>query len=226
MTQKYINDYLQRSFCPQEESRILSQMIHVSGNGIQYIYYKKFFDTLADRISVNNQEWFILTLNGYYDLAVYNWCMIFGTYSEPTHYQKLIEYKNIKKYLCCILSCETVDKEIFKNHLLDCIGLSESEYVQVHKNIIDYRNRYLAHRVNHPSEINDNDLVFPELNVIKQALEFFYLLLVQIINFFPDTPDKNNRHYVSYFSLNSHDDIEEFLKLTLPNFDNLPRNTD
>lgn len=226
MSRQFINDFMHRSFCPHEESRILNQMLNITGNGIQYIYYKKLFDNLTDRVLIENHDWFILTINGYYDLAVYNWSMLFGSYSEPTHYKKLIEYKSISKYLCQILSCSEINKETLHDYLLTCIGLNEAEYKKVHKKIKDYRNKYLAHRVHHPSEINDASLLFPELNVIKIALESLYLLLIKIIKYFPDNPDKNNNYHVPYLLLNSYEDIEEFAKLTFPNFDALLRKID
>ncbi|HAT9402036.1 hypothetical protein SDC32_11690 [Legionella pneumophila serogroup 8] len=224
MNRKFINDFMHRAFCPLEESRILSQMINITGNGIQYIYYKKLFDTLADKVLVENHDWFMLTVNGYYDLAVYNWSMLFGSHSEPTHYKKLIEYKNISEYLSKILSCSEVNKKNLQDYILNCMGLTEKEYKKIHRKIKDYRDRYLAHREHHPSKINNDDLVFPETNVIKKALESLYLLLIKIIKYFPNTPDKNNNRYVSYLLLNSYEDIEEFAKLTFPKLDALLRN--
>lgn len=226
MNRKFINDFMHSSFCPHDESRILSQMLNITGNGIQYVYYKKLFDTLADRVLVDNQDWFMLTLNGYYDLAVYNWSMLFGAYSEPTHYKKLLEHKNISECLCQILGFDQVDKESLQCYLLDCIKLSDEEYKKAHQKICDYRDRFLAHREHSPSKINNGDLIFPELNIIKKSLEAFYLLLVKIIRSFPDSPDENNNYHVSYLLLQSYEDIEEFVKLTFPSFDALLRNID
>ena len=214
------------SFCPHDESRILTQMFNITGNGIQYVYNKKLFDTLSNRILVENRDWFILTLNGYYDLAIYNWSMLFGAYSEPTHYKKLLEHKNISECLCRILGADHIDKENLQCYLLECIGLSDEEYKKVHQEIWDYRDRFLAHREHSPSKISSGDLIFPELKLIKKTLEAFYLLLVKIVHSFPDNPDENNKYHVSYLLLYSYEDIEEFVRLTFPSFDALLKDID
>lgn len=219
MTKHTIHSYLSRRFLPHEESRLLSQMFHIIGNGIQYAFYKRYFDSLADKAKFENQDWFIYTVNGYYDLAIYNWNMIFGAYSEPTHYTKLIDNHIVLSFLYKILSKENIDKKDLLKHLLDTIELKEEEYSDVHRKIKDYRDRYLVHREHHPSNISDNCLHNPELGMIKKTLESLYLLLVKVMSYFPEDPHEDNVYHVQYLDVNSQEDIEKFLELTLPNIE-------
>lgn len=216
--QRTILSYSKRAFLPHEESRLLSQMLQIVGNGIQYVFYKKYFDSKADIVPLDNQDWFIYTVNGYYDLAIYNWNMIFGSYSEPTHYTKLIENQNVRERLCQIISDQEITKKKLIKHILEHTGLNNIEYKVIHNKIKDYRDRYLVHREHHPSKISEDCLFNPKLEEINKTFESLYMLLVKIMSSYPEVSNENHKYYVSYLLINSQNDLEEFLKLTLPNF--------
>ena len=207
-----------KSFCPQPESRILKSMIGIAGNGLHYIYYKRLFDNFESTILNANRDWFTLTINGYYDLAVYNWGMLFGSKSEPTHYKKLITYDSTARFLSTILTKNEICEQDLYDYLLKSIGVSDAEYKRIHKQILDYRNRYLTHREHAPEEINNGDLIFPQLDNIRKSFESVYLVLVKILQFYPDAPSTTCSYPVCYLSVNSHTEIEDFIEHTFPDF--------
>ncbi|HAU0782367.1 TPA: hypothetical protein JBH16_15265, partial [Legionella pneumophila] len=149
---------------PQEECRLLKQMYSLAGDGLQYLYYKKWFSENELNISQIDSAWYTYTVNGYYDLTLRNWCMLFGNYSEPTHYFKLQDYNGIKKYLQSIFGFMEIDKDKLREELLKLAGLSLQEFSSYHSLVLDYRNRYLSHREHHPDQINDGDLTYPILD--------------------------------------------------------------
>jgi hypothetical protein len=84
-------------------------------------------------------------------MAILEWCKVFGTDSEPTHWKTLVS------------ECNS-----FRNGLLKHIGLDETGWKCYWEQVRDYRNNALAHH-----RKNDNVKDYPVLdNILKSA--FYY----------------------------------------------------
>ncbi|MFC7780277.1 hypothetical protein [Legionella taurinensis] len=206
----------QTRFLPQEESRILKQMIQVVGNGIQCIFYKRYIEGTDEAFKNENNDWYVVTVNAYYDSAVRDWCAIFGSRKEPLHYQNLLKHNSISELLRTIIPTNDSILDGLKNHILSAISMSPKEFVIYHSATKDYRDRYLIHREYHPQHINDNDLTTPLLQPMMDSFIALYLLVVKLIKNFPLKQDNVNMYSVPFIDVNSKDAVETYLNLTKP----------
>lgn len=60
--------------------------------------------------------------------AFLSWCKVFGTNAEDCHWKKILN-----------------DHEEFKNLLFDELGISEDEFSEYWKSVIDFRNKWVVH---------------------------------------------------------------------------------
>lgn len=58
-----------------------------------------------------NQSYWILIYNNFFDITILEWCKIFGTYSEPTHWTTLVK-----------------DQNTFRQGLLATLNIKDSEW--------------------------------------------------------------------------------------------------
>lgn len=207
MELKYVN-------LSHTESRIIQQLLNIVGDGIQNYHYKQLFDSFEKKISRANRTWYIYTINSYYDAAVRDWCMVFGSYSEPTHYIRLLKHRPILNIINNIIDKEKTSKEDILAYLLRDISITQAVYEKYHQNITDYRNRYLVHREHRPEKINDNDLSYPELEILFRSLSSLYLFIVKIIKQLPDS--HNGQYQVKYYDFENKVQINEYLEKTNP----------
>jgi hypothetical protein len=161
--------------------------------------------------------WFICTVNAYYDLAVSHWCKIFGSYPESTHYHHLLETQLLKTKLL-ELSINPVDKEHLKHAILSGCDLQSSDYDNYHQLTKEYRDRNLIHREHSPSEINDGDLYFPNLEIAKQTLLSLTLILIKLAKRFPETQDEVNCFKFLYDDIDSQEKISTLIMGSFPIF--------
>ena len=68
----------------EKSSDHIFRLIYVIRNAANYrslVKYKNDF----------NQNYWILTFNNFFDLAILEWCKIFGVDSEPTHWKTIVD---------------------------------------------------------------------------------------------------------------------------------------
>jgi hypothetical protein len=103
-----------------------------------------------------NQNYWIQIYNNFFDVAVLEWCKVFGTDSEPTHWKTIVQ-----------------DHKAFRNGLLSSIGLNEQGWSDFWKSVNSYRNNIIAHFRRIPSLSN------PSLDVIIKSTFYYYEWLQQ-----------------------------------------------
>ncbi|HCC3233743.1 TPA: hypothetical protein JD761_002490 [Legionella pneumophila subsp. pneumophila] len=204
------SDSFSEAWLPQPECRLLKQMYGIAGDGLQYLYYKRWFNENEQYIQQIDSGWYTYTVNGYYDLSLRNWCMLFGTYDEPTHYHKLLDYTGIKSNLQTIYLGGEIDKNKLREKLLESMSISFEDFCAYHKCVVEYRNKYLSHREHHPNQIKDGDLTYPRLDIARQSLLSIFFILIQILREYPNTSTKDNKYFCEYKNFNSIDAIEEY----------------
>jgi hypothetical protein len=103
-----------------------------------------------------NQNFWIQIYNNFFDVAVLEWCKVFGTDSEPTHWKTIVH-----------------DHQAFRNGLLSSIGLNDQGWSDFWKNVNSYRNNIIAHFKKIPG------LSYPSLDVIIKSTFYYYDWLQQ-----------------------------------------------
>jgi len=139
-----------------EQRELRWQLEMVAFMGIHAIEY-------FNGVTGKGTEFWMFTQNCYGERSCHLWCQLFNSYNkEPTHYYKLFG-NDLLVGLGDSFSYENVKYNVIKSTALD-----EKEFVLFRKSVIDFRNKYAAHR-----EYETEAIEFPELNV---ALEMFHKL--------------------------------------------------
>lgn len=120
------------------------RLIYVIRNAANYRSMAKFKDDF-------DQNYWIQIYNNFFDVAVLEWCKIFGTDSEPTHWKTIVK-----------------DHQAFRNGLLSSIGLDEQGWSNFWQSVNSYRNNIIAHfkRI--------SGLSYPSLDVIIKSTFYYY----------------------------------------------------
>lgn len=91
------------------------------------------------------------------DVAVLEWCKVFGTDSEPTHWKRLV-----------------ADHDAFRKDLLASLKVDEAGWEKYWQRMRDYRNDYVAHHVEE-SRVDK----YPELDLALESSYFYYAFLIK-----------------------------------------------
>jgi len=212
-------DHKKIVYMPHTEYRLISAMYGLVCDGVTYCMYKDYFDSISGAFkNTPNHIWFIHTVNAYYDLAISNWCKIFGSYSEPTHYHKLLETQALRAKLLEI-GLALADADQLRDYILDRAGLKLDEYGSYHELTKDYRDRNLIHREHSPDEIKDGDLYFPRLAIAKDTFLSLVLLLINLAKKFPEIGDEVNSYKFLYDDFSGKSQICSLIERSFPKFD-------
>lgn len=131
------------SFSEKTSDHII-RLIYVIRNAANFQSLVKYKDDFK-------QNYWILIYNNFLDIAVLEWCKVFGTDSEPTHWKTIVN-----------------DHTAFREGLLNCIGLDENEWSAFWENVNSYRNNIIAHFK------KVDDLSYPFLDVIIKSSFYYY----------------------------------------------------
>lgn len=104
-----------------------------------------------------------MTLNGHYLQALISWCMIFGGRGNEIHRENLV------------LEFGKGNTDTFKELLIPKANLTLDEWKNYHKELCDFRNMYVAHRV--PSFQNNVPNLEPAFTVACVYFEWLKELL-------------------------------------------------
>jgi hypothetical protein len=91
-------------------------------------------------VKVNIALFWTLTIDAHLVRATIEWCKVFGSNNNPTHWKKL-----------SVAQSEVLWNS-FLGGLFQATGLDEQDWRQYRKSIVDFRNKFVAHRELHFSE--------------------------------------------------------------------------
>lgn len=134
----------------EKSSEHIFRLLYVVRNAASYRSLKKYKDGF-------NQNYWILVFNNFYDAAVLEWCKVFGTDNEPTHWKTLVD-----------------DHTSFRKGLLARIGIGEHGWESYWKQVRDYRNNLITHHQKTPKVTQ-----YPPLDNALEAAFFYYEWLVK-----------------------------------------------
>jgi len=91
------------------------------------------------------------------DVAVLEWCKLFGTDSEPTHWKRVV-----------------ADPDRFRSDLLMALAIDELRWMEYWQDMKNYRDRHVAHH-NWDLSIIDH---YPELTLALKSSYFYYSYVI------------------------------------------------
>ena len=128
------------------------RLIYVIRNAANYRSLLKYKDEFS-------QKYWIFVFNNSFDMSILEWCKVFGTDSEPTHWKKLVEEH---------------DHDNFREGLLKHINLTDPEWDRYWREVKDYRNNLITHFRKDPKIIR-----YPSLDNIINSTFYYYEWLVK-----------------------------------------------
>ncbi|MCX7155247.1 MAG: hypothetical protein NTW45_02220 [Rhodocyclales bacterium] len=102
-----------------------------------FVYHLTYYRTLSKGYREHRlqNEFWTLTIDAHLLRATINWCMVFGSdQSNPTHWKQL-----------AIAESKTLHRS-FREGLFRTTGLERDTWQQYWKGMINFRNKYAAHR--------------------------------------------------------------------------------
>ena len=104
------------------------------------------------------QNYWILIFNNFLDMVVLEWCKVFGSRSEPTHWSSHIKEQNT-----------------FREGLLKRLGLSKEEWETYWDSVKDYRDNLVLHHKRNPNVTHYPNLEEYYQRCLAQMSEFSYV---------------------------------------------------
>jgi len=90
------------------------------------------------------------------DIAVLEWCKVFGTHGEPTHWKNVVP-----------------DHDAFRKGLLVALKIDESAWVAYWEEMKNYRDNLVAHHIENGSVKN-----YPRLDLALESSYYYYGYLI------------------------------------------------
>lgn len=88
-----------------------------------------------------NQNYWILIFNNFLDISVLEWCKVFGSKNQNTHWSRHVE-----------------NKDEFRNGMLARLEMSQEEWQTYWSSVKDYRDKSVAHHQSNPNITHYLDL--------------------------------------------------------------------
>lgn len=99
-----------------------------------FTYYNTLHKSLKLKQLKNDEQFWIHSLNSFLNNAIIQWCKVFGTDSNESHWKKAINEYDINF------------QEAIKDEILKSTNFSFDEWKNYHKEMRNFRNVYSAHR--------------------------------------------------------------------------------
>jgi hypothetical protein len=100
-----------------------------------------------------------------FDMAVIEWCKLFGSHAETTHWKQVVPQ---------------ADHDRFRRGLLEAVGLPHDEWTKYRDEVKDYRDTHAAHytipSLDPEAEVGGH---YPDLGVALRAVLFYYAWLLE-----------------------------------------------
>lgn len=92
------------------------------------------------------------------DIAVLEWCKIFGTNTEPTHWKAIVPDN---------------DQSQFRADLIVALGINETTWADYWQQMKDYRDSHVAHHIE-SAKVSQ----YPQLDLALRSSYFYYTYLI------------------------------------------------
>ena len=116
------------------------------------VFAVEYFNAITDKGS----EFWAFTQNCYGEMACLLWCHLFKSYKDGLH------YKNLFGNDALINIGKAFSYDEVRARLLQSISLTEKEYSAFRKEVIDFRDKFVAHK-----EASNKGLIFPQIDITK-----------------------------------------------------------
>lgn len=100
------------------------------------------------------QTFWIMTLNLLLESAAIQWCKVFGSRDEDTHWTRVFHHE---------------ERERLRTDLLHALGLDAKEWDTYRASVVDYRNQWIAHH-----DLNATVITHPHFDLALQAASFMF----------------------------------------------------
>jgi hypothetical protein len=127
----------------------LERLLYVARNAACHRALSKYKDEL-------NQVYWKLIWTNFFDIAILEWCKIFGSKREKTHWEKLVD-----------------DPVSFYQGLLNALEIDKTDWESYQKDLKKYRDTFIAH---HQKDLNRT--YYPRLDIALESSFYYYSWLV------------------------------------------------
>lgn len=135
------------------------------------------------------QNYWILIYNNFFDSALLEWCKVFGSNDEPTHWKTLV-----------------ADHDDFRKGLLTSLGTDQAGWAAYWESVKTYRDNLVAHHQRNPDVTN-----YPTLDFALMSSFYYYPTLIKMFRDLGETryPDELKPYYDRFL-----DQAEKFSELS------------
>ena len=141
-----------------------------------------YYRSLAMYCKSFDQNFWIYAFNNYFDMSVLEWCKVFGSRQEPTHWTSVVG-----------------DEDAFRTGMLAEIELTLAEWESYWTEMKNYRDISVAHHTKDPKLTK-----YPNLDTALASTFFFYGHLVTLLKDAPEPvyflPKDLSRYYEQLLS--------------------------
>jgi hypothetical protein len=135
-----------------EKDRIIDHLLRL----LYVIRYAACHRALSQYKEEFNQNYWILICNNFLDMAILEWCKVFGSNREKTHWEKLVD-----------------DHASFQQGLLKALKIDQSGWEAYRKDIKKYRDKFIAHHQKDPNRTH-----YPHLDISLDCSFYYYNWLI------------------------------------------------
>ena len=123
------------------------------------------------------QNYWILIFNNFLEIAVLEWCKVFGSNTDTTHWTKYIDVD---------------DQAGFRSNLWKRLNLTEQEWKDYRQKMKDYRDKVVAHDEYNPKITN-----YPDFSHALESCYFYYEILIKELRLLKcyDYPDNLEEYF-------------------------------
>ncbi|MDP3297214.1 MAG: hypothetical protein Q8N09_06420 [Thermodesulfovibrionia bacterium] len=152
----------------QQLKEHIFRLVYVIRNAANYESLSKYQGTFT-------QNYWIMIQNNFFDFVILEWCKIFGTDSEPTHWKNLVD-----------------DHVSFRAKLLARVKSNETDWKDYWEYMITYRNNLISHHQKDPSVTHH-----PDFDKGIEASYYYYEYLIKKLRGLGNTqyPDNLKDYY-------------------------------
>jgi hypothetical protein len=110
---------------------------------------------MIERIALNpKQTFWIMTVNLLADAAAVEWCKVFGSWNEDTHWTRALPKDR---------------HDVIRADLLKAIGLTQAEWEEYRNSIVSYRDQMVAHH-----DLDATVAKYPHYDIALVAANFMF----------------------------------------------------
>lgn len=114
------------------------------------------------------------------DVAVLEWCKVFGSDGEETHWKKIVP---------------STEQDLFRNNLFTSLGITPEQWATYWTEMKEYRDSLVAHHI----ELNGVQS-YPDLDIALRSSFFYYSYLIRELRSLGETkyPDDLQTYCIAF----------------------------